>query len=217
MVLMGKKRTAKNSASLQELLRNYVKALSEATRGAIVQELGNADELTATQLAHRLGLSANNVYHHMRVLLQLRVVTPPRVVPGPTYVEKYYRLDPELRRATEDPNWLDRAQATMTPGERKELAIGMCLTMAHRLRRAARRYEAMDAEAFDEMAHTQQLLLISVNDMGRRRLVARLQALRELLRREYEEGIAADSSPDTDTVLIAGLPNLWDEDDSLSQ
>src|SRR5215831_6971850 len=104
---------AKNPESLEELLRNYIKALSEATRGAIVQELGNADELTATQLAHRLSLSANNVYHHMRVLLQLGVVTPPRSVPGPTYVEKYYRLDPELRRATEDPNWLDRTQATM--------------------------------------------------------------------------------------------------------
>jgi hypothetical protein len=39
--------------------------------------------------------------------------------------------------------------------------------MAHRLQRAARRYEAMDAEAFDEMAHTQQLLMLSVNDMGR--------------------------------------------------
>jgi len=212
---MQKKRTAKNAESLEELLRNYIKALSEATRGAIVQELGNADELTATQLAHRLGLSANNVYHHMRVLLQLGVVTPPRAVPGPTYVEKYYRLDPELRRATEDPNWLDRAQATMTSEERKALAIGMCLTMAHRLQRAARRYEAMGAEAFDEMAHTQQLLMLSVNDMGRRRLVTRLQALRELLRREYEEDVeAADSSPDTDTVLIAGLPNLWDEDDS---
>jgi DNA-binding transcriptional ArsR family regulator len=212
MGLMGGKR--RNSESLEELLRSYITALSEATRGAIVQELGNADELTATQLAHRLGLSANNVYHHMRVLLQLGVVTPPRAVPGPTYVEKYYRLDPELRRATEDPNWLDRTQATMTPEERKALAIGMCLSMAHRLQRAARRYEAMDAEAFDEMAHTQHLLLISVNDMGRRRLVARLQALRELIQREYKEGVGADDSPDTDTVLIAGLPNLWGKDDS---
>jgi hypothetical protein len=90
--------------------------------------------------------------------------------------------------------------------------------MAHRLQRAARRYEAMDAEAFDEMAHTQHLLLLSVNDMGRRRLVARLQALREVMQREYEEGVGADdSSPDTDTVLIAGLPNLWNEDDSVKQ
>jgi hypothetical protein len=81
----------------------------------------------------------------------------------------------------------------MTQDERKALAIGMCLSMAHRLQRAARRYEAMEAEAFDEMAHTQQLLFISVNDMGRRRLVARLKALREVIQREYEEGIAPRS------------------------
>src|SRR5215472_13102140 len=108
--LMKNKGAERNSETLEELLRSYIKALSDATRGAIVQELGHVDELTATQLAHRLGLSANNVYHHMRILLQLGVVDPPRAVPGPTYVEKYYRLNPQLRLATEDPNWLDRTQ-----------------------------------------------------------------------------------------------------------
>ncbi len=205
--------TTEDTGTLEELLRNYIKALSDATRGAIVQELGHADELTATQLARRLGLSANNVYHHMRILLQLGVVDPPRAVPGPTYVEKYYRLNSQLRRATEDPNWLDRTQAAMTPEERKALVIGMCLMMAHRLQRAARRYEAMDAETFDQMAHTQQLLMISVNDMGRERLVARLEALRAMLQREYEEHPwSSKPSLESDMVLMAGLPDIWDEE-----
>jgi DNA-binding transcriptional ArsR family regulator len=212
---MENTRSAENSETLEELLRNYIKALSEATRGAIVQELGHADELTATQLARRLGLSANNVYHHMRILLRLGVVNPPRIVPGPTYVEKYYQLNAELRRATEDPNWLDRTQATMTPDERQALAVGMCLTMAHRLQRAARRYIAMDAESFDQMAHTQQLLMVSVNDMGRARLLVRLDGLRKLLQREYEEHPwSGNSSPENDMVLIAGLPNIWNDDDN---
>src|SRR5215472_5608918 len=185
--LMKNKGAERSSQTLEELLRSYIKALSDATREAIVQELGHAQELTATQLARRLGLSANNVYHHLRVLLQLGVVNPPRAVPGPTYVEKYYQLNPELREAAQDPNWLDRTQSTMTPEERQALVIGMCLTMAHRLQLAARRYGAMNAETFDRMAHAEQLLLVSVNDMGRNRLVVRLQALRAALQREYEE------------------------------
>jgi DNA-binding transcriptional ArsR family regulator len=208
--LMKNKGVARNSQTLEDLLRSYIKAISDATRGAIVQELGHADELTATQLAHRLGLSANNVYHHMRVLLQLGVVNPPRAVPGPTYVEKYYQLNPRLRQATEDPDWLDRTQSTMTPKERQALVIGMCLTMAHRLQLAARRYGAMDAETFDRMAHTEELLMISVNDMGRKRLVARLRELRALLQREYGEfPPSSDSASETDMVLIAGLPAIW--------
>lgn len=210
---MENQQNQQNPETLEALLRNYIKALSDATRGAIVQELGHADELTATQLAHRLGLTANNVYHHMRILLRLGVVNPPRAVPGPTYVEKYYRLNPELRRATEDPNWLDRTQAAMMPAERKALMIGMCLMMAHRLQRAARRYEAMDAAAFDEMAHTQQLMMVSINDMGRERLLARLQALRAMLQRENEEHPwPEDHAPETDMVLMACLPAIWDDD-----
>jgi DNA-binding transcriptional ArsR family regulator len=208
--LMKNKGAVPNSQTLEELLRSYIKALSDATRGAIVQELAHAEELTATQLAHRLGLSANNVYHHMRVLLQLGVVNPPRAVPGPTYVEKYYQLNPELRQAAEDPNWLDRTQSTMTPEERQALVIGMCLTMAHRLQLAARRYGSMDAETFDRMAHTEELLMVSVNDVGRNRLVARLRELRALLQREYAEfPPSSDSAPETDMVLIAALPAIW--------
>lgn len=211
---MANTENTERSETLEALLRNYIKALSDPTRGAIVQELGHADELTATQLARRLGLTANNVYHHMRILLQLGVVNPPRAVPGPTYVEKYYRLNPELLRATEDPNWLDRTQAAMTPAERQALMIGMCLMMAHRLQRAARRYEAMDAEAFDQMAHTQQLVMASINDMGRERLLARLHALRTLLQREHEEHHWSDDhAPETDMVLMACLPAIWDEDE----
>src|SRR5215467_14870572 len=160
---------------LSALLRQYIVGLSDATRGAILTELKHSGELTATQLARRLGLTVNNVYHHMRVLTKLGVVERSRVVPGPTYVEKYYRLQPELREVvTRDPDWLDRTQATMTPAERQQLMIGMCLNMAQLLQRAARRYEQMDAEEFDQMARGQQLLMLSINEVSRERLRARL-------------------------------------------
>ena len=93
----------------------------------------------------------------------------------------------------------------MTPDERKALAVDMCLIMAHRLQRAARRYSAMDAESFDQMAHTQQLLMVSVHDMGRAHLLVRLDGLRKMLQHEYEEHPWSDnSSPENDMVLMAG-------------
>ena len=71
-------------ATVTELLRWYIQAMSDPTRGAIMSELYHAGELTPTQLARRLGLTANNIYHHMRVLRKLELVDPPRVVPRET-------------------------------------------------------------------------------------------------------------------------------------
>src|SRR5207248_140852 len=84
---------------IAQRLSQYAEAMADPTRGMILVELDRAGELTATQLARRLDLSPNNVYHHMRVLLQLEVVDPPRAVPGDTYVEKYYHINPEIRAA----------------------------------------------------------------------------------------------------------------------
>jgi DNA-binding transcriptional ArsR family regulator len=200
---------------LSTLLRQYVVGLSDATRGAILTELKHSGELTATQLARRLGLTVNNVYHHMRVLTQLGIVERSRVVPGPTYVEKYYRLPPDLRAVvTRDPDWLDRTQATLTPAERQELMVGMCLNMAQLLQRAAQRYAQMDAEKFDHMAREQQLLMLSINEVSRKRLQARLQTLSKVLRDEHESGLwnQEGGTPHSDMVLMAGLPLLWDEE-----
>jgi DNA-binding transcriptional ArsR family regulator len=205
-----------NMASIAELLRRYIVAMSEPTRGAILSELEHTDELTPTQLARRLGLSAHNVYHHMRVLRAMGVVDPPRAVPRETYVEKYYRIAPELREAVRgDPGWIDRIQGSMTAQDRQALFVGMCLTMAQALHRAARRYEAMDAEAFDEQVLQRSLGMISINEMGRSRLQRRLKALRDILRAEREADAHApnDAGLDEaqeDVVLIASLPYFWD-------
>ena len=199
-----------------ELLRKYIEAMSDPTRGAILMELAHAGELTPTQLARRLGLTANNVYHHMRVLRELGVVSPPRAAPRETYVEKYYRVAPELLAAMPtDPNWLDRMQADMTPGDRKALIIGMYLTAARLLTRAARRYEAMDDATFDEVIYRRQLGMVSINNLSRERLTRRLKALRDTLRDEYAaqeaEGGAADEQAERDMVIMASLPLMWDE------
>lgn len=221
---------------LEEALKRYIRGLSDPTRGAILLELEHAEELTATQLARRLALTANNVYHHMRVLLEMGVVAPPRSVPGPTYVEKYYRLQPDLKSVVRgDAAWLDRTQAQMSAQERKVLFIGMCLTMSQLLQRAARRYEAMDAEAFDRLSYQQRLGLVSINELSRPAYERRLGLLRDLLAREQaaqgteiqeqhsSTGAAAESEQPgdqrgvpavgTDLVLLAGLPLLWEDAD----
>src|SRR5215469_6699259 len=70
--------------NLEQLLRNTIEAMLDPTRGAILLELERAGEMTATQLARQLDLTANNVYHHMRVLSRLGILEPPRTVPGKT-------------------------------------------------------------------------------------------------------------------------------------
>lgn len=207
-------------SSGDKLLRNYITAMSDPTRGMIIMELGHAGELTPTQLARRLGLTANNVYHHMRVLRDLGVVDPPRAVPRETYVEKYYRITPELvQLVSGDPFWIDRTQAGMAASERKALIVGMYLTAAQLLTRAARRYEALDDATFEETLYRPELAMVSINDMSRERFAHRLAALRGMLRDEHEASVAkGDSPPDAtqerDVVIMTGLPFLWDDDDS---
>lgn len=205
-------------ATGDELLRNYITAMADPTRGMILMELGHAGELTPTQLAKRLGLTANNVYHHMRILRELAVVDPPRAVPRETYVEKYYRVTPELERLTSaDPFWLDKAQAGMPAADRKALIIGMYLTAARLLTRAARRYEAMDSATFEEIIYRRELGMVSLNSMTRERMVGRLAALRDLLRQESEArqdagGANGNPADARDMVIMAGLPLNWDEE-----
>jgi len=196
-----------------EFLRGFIRALSDPTRGAILTELEHSGELTATQLAKRLGLTANNVYHHMRVLRELKVVGEPRVVPRETYVEKYYQLAPEIQAVVgSDPEWLDRAQKDFTAEERKELFISMCLTMAQLLQRAARQYAEMDVAAFDTLMSQRTLGMVSINEVGQKRLESRLKSLRDTLRQEHESGIANEEQRARQhVVLMAGLPFLWDE------
>ncbi|NMP23931.1 helix-turn-helix domain-containing protein [Sulfobacillus harzensis] len=60
--------------------------MSDPTRASLLMEIERAGEMTATKLAERLGLTANNVYHHLRVIKRLGILEEPRIVPGPTYV-----------------------------------------------------------------------------------------------------------------------------------
>lgn len=207
-------------ATVKELLRRYIQAMTDPTRGAILGELYYAGELTPTQIARRLGLTANNVYHHMRVLRGLDIVEPPRVVPRETYVEKYYRIAPEtLAVLGTDPEWFDRVQDTLTAEDRKELIVALCLTMAQMLQRAARRYAAMDAHALLDLIHERKLGMLSINLMGRERLEERVRSLREMLLEEHEAGLTEPRQADSDAterpqnvVLMAALPLLWGDD-----
>ncbi len=201
-------------ATIHELLRQYIAAVSDPTRGAIVMELGHAKELTPTQIARRLGLTANNVYHHMRVLRAMGIVDPPRAVPRDTYVEKYYRINADVAAAVNsDPDWPDMAQLNLTTADRKALFTGLCMTMAQLLMRAARRYEAMDDDAFDRLVFQRRLGLVSINDLQRDTLERRLTNWRALVAEEQAAASGVGAQPTRDMALMAALPLMWDVED----
>ena len=213
-------------ATLADLLKQYIVAMYDPTRGAILMELGQEGELTPTQIARRLGVTANNVYHHMRVLRELGIVDPPRAVPRETYVEKYYRINPELAAAVNsDPDWVDKTQADMSSADRKALFCGMFMTMAQLLMRAARRYQAMDDDDFERRFYDTQNIMASVNTMDQAKLTRRLTSLRGMLAEEWSADAderaqdatdAAAGSPrrhdDRNLILMASLPLLWDDE-----
>jgi hypothetical protein len=135
----------------------------------------------------------------------LGVVDPPRRVPGETYVEKYYRINPELQAALRlDPDWYNEAQKTMTAEDRQALTVGVCLTMANLLRQTAREYGEMDADRFSQL-HDEHAMHLAVNRISRRQLDARLAILHEAFERQDWE-FAEDLSPRTDLMLLAVLP-----------
>lgn len=190
-------------------LRQYATAMADPTRGMILTELERAGELTATQLARRLDLSPNNVYHHMRVLLQLEVVDPPRAVPGETYVEKYYHINPQILAALRlDPEWYERVRESLTVEDRQAIIVSICMTMSHLLRQAARDFEGMDATTLDRYVREERLVMLSINRVSREQLTSRLAILRDALTEEDRE-FAEDLSPQSDLMLIAALPLLW--------
>jgi DNA-binding transcriptional ArsR family regulator len=194
--------------TIGEQLHRYAEAVSDPTRGMILVELGRAGELTGTQLARRLGLTANNVYHHMRVLLALGVVDPPRVVPAETYVEKFYHVNPAVQAALRlDGQWYDRSSEELTVEDRQAVVVSMCLTMAHLLRQAARGYAQMDPETLDRQVREQRLIGLSINRVGRdelkRRMVACLKELDDAGGESPKKGASQD-----DLLLFAGLPFL---------
>jgi hypothetical protein len=86
----------------------------------------------------------------------------------------------------------------------------MCLTMAQLLQRAARQYAEMDATTFDALMSQRKLGMVSINEMGQKRLESRLKSLRDTLRHEYETGMAEEvESRSQHVVLMAALPFLW--------
>jgi DNA-binding transcriptional ArsR family regulator len=191
--------------AIGDRLRQYAQAIADPTRGMIVLELDQADELTATQLARRLDLTANNVYHHMRVLLNAGVVDTPRAVPGDTYVEKYYRLNPELRAALRlDQKWFEDVGNALDPADRQALVAGVCMTMSQLLRRAAFSLGAMDAATFDRYLDERRFYL-SINRLGQTQMAQRLKSMRELFDQE-DRAFAEDTSPRSELMIIAGLP-----------
>jgi DNA-binding transcriptional ArsR family regulator len=199
--------------TIGEQLHRYALAVADPTRGMILVELSRVGELTGTQLARRLGLTPNNVYHHMRILLQLGVVEPPRVVPAETYVEKFYHVNPAVQAALRlDPEWYDSAPEMITLEDRQAIVVSMCLTMAHLLRQAARDYQQMDPGDLDRAVRDQQLVTLSINRVSRDELTGRMRAFLASLD-ETDRKFAEDLTPKDDLILFAGLPSLVEPDD----
>lgn len=183
------------------ILRNYLDALAEPTRANLLLEIGAAGEMTATQLARRLGLSVNNVYHHIRVLNKMGVLAEPRVVPGPSYVEKYYKVKPEI--AGNDPLWYDKASEGLSAAERQVRWAAICAQLGHLLLRAAERYAAQTPEEWERTVLTEKTGMISLRTLGRERYLSDLAKVRE---------IVVEPNPDVpgsdDMMIVAALPQM---------
>jgi hypothetical protein len=75
----------------------------------------------------------------------------------------------------------------------------------------------MDIAAFDALMSQRTLGMVSINDMGQKRLESRLKSLRDTLRHEYETGIAEEvETPSQHVVLMAALPFLWETENEES-
>ncbi len=184
------------------LLRNYLDALAEPTRANLLLELEAAGELTATQLARRLGLSVNNVYHHIRVLNRLGVLAKPRIVPGATFVEKYYKVLPAITGAL-DHGWYDETSKELPVAERQMRWSVFCAQVGQLLLRAADRYAAMTPEEWQRTVLSEQSGMISLRLLDQERYLADLAKLREVVN-EPSHGVE-DSQQ---VMIIAALPEL---------
>jgi len=191
--------------NVQDTLRQYLQALGEPSRADILFELEEAGELTATQLAARLGLTVGNVYHHLRVLSRMGVLSPPRVVPGPTYVEKYYRLHPDIAAAVSDPNWVDTIQPTVDAAVRQAFWVAFLAHAGHLLLRASARYAEMPTENWDALIYQRQLGMLSVRTLHSAQFEHNLAQTRALLRSSADP--ASDKAP-PHLFLIAALPDF---------
>ncbi len=188
----------------QELLERYVEALSEPTRANLLLELEDAGELTATQLAKRLNLTVNNVLHHMRILKGYGVLASPRVVPGPTYVEKYYQLHPTIKTAIHEPGWLDRSQQHMSLGMRQAFWVAFAMTLGQLMIRAAKRYQAMDANTWNDTVLKDSQGMLSLRTLATEQYRQDLALLRQsVVNREH------DSPTDGHVMIIAAFPSIF--------
>jgi DNA-binding transcriptional ArsR family regulator len=188
------------------LLRQYLHALSDATRADILLEIEEAGEITATQLGARLGLTVGNVYHHLRVLHRLGVLDAPRVVPGPTYVEKYQRLHPELARLR-DPGWLDRVQETMSPAERQAVWVAMCAHAGHLMIRAATRFAALDPDDYERLVYGPAMGMVSIQTLPTAWYEENLARARTIANRDASE--ASPGGP-RHLMILTFLPHLFE-------
>lgn len=196
------------TSAISDRLKQFATVMSDPTRGLILVELDQNGEATATQLAGRLGLTPNALYHQMRLLVEAGVVDPPRAVPGDTYVEKFYSINPEVRAALRlDPWWYDRVKEDMSLEDRQALVVSHCLLMAHLLRRVARAYAAADSAVLDEFIRDHGSLLLSNKKVSRRELEFRIEGIRTTIE-SAEREFAEDVEPREDLVLVAALPML---------
>src|SRR5215831_4402135 len=78
---------------------NAFELLADPTRRRIVNLL-KARELTVSQIAEQLDKTPQNIYHHMRKLLDGELVEVAREARVENFVEKYYRATAEVFEVT---------------------------------------------------------------------------------------------------------------------
>lgn len=194
----------------QEEFKGLADTLADPTRGRIYLTLStlHLKGMTATQLAKDLELNVNTIYYHLRLLREVGLVSDPEVVVRDNYIEKYYRLAPQIRAAMRrDPSALDKAMRDLPLEQRQKITVALCSAAAQLFARAARQIEAMPAEKYEDLWCPPALGTISIGHFKREEYQANLEALRQLIlsQPEMQKGEEEeDGGPHV--IIMGGLP-----------
>lgn len=184
-------------------------ALQDRTRGLIFSEFLFADELTASMVSERLGITFTNASYHLRRLLAAGIIEPSREVAAGFRTEKFYRITRELQQALlARPDAITETYDDMTAQERQTAHCAWLAIAGNMLLRGADRYQRMQAEEFERLFSDEKLMMLAMGRVAREPLKQLLRIARAALPENWGEIGASDPSEHPDHVVFAVLPEL---------
>ncbi len=184
-------------------------ALQDRTRGLIFSEFLFADELTASMVSERLGITFTNASYHLRRLLAAGIVEPSREVAAGFRIEKFYRMTRGLQQALlSRPDAMTDTYEDLTAEERQTVHCAWLAIAGNILLRGADRYQRMEADEFERLFNEEKLMMLAMGRIAREPLKQLLRIARAALPENWGEIGASSPSAHPDHVIFAVLPEL---------